>query len=84
MIFQNLPGDLKKRIQLYIYGYCDICLFKNYFFNLKHNVYFYEYISIFHDLWEDYYLLKDPIKYKLICENCFNQTSDNLYYTRYE
>lgn len=80
MIFENLPNDLKKHIQLYVFGHCDVCLFKNYFYNLKHNIFFYEYISIFHDLWQDLHLLKDPIKYKLICKYCFNMISKNLHY----
>lgn len=80
MIFKNLPIDLKKYIETYIYGCCEKCHFKNYYFNLKHDIYFYEYISIFHDLWEDFYLLRDPVKYKLICNFCFDLISDDLHY----
>lgn len=80
MIFKDLPSDLKKYIQLYIYGRCENCKFKNYFFNLRTNIYFYEYISIFSDLWNVYYRLQDPIKYKLLCKYCFELMNDDLHY----
>ena len=71
MIFQDLPIEIKKYIETYLYGFCVKCHLKKYYFNLKHDVHFYEHISIFNDEWEDFFAFKNPIKYKLICDFCF-------------
>lgn len=82
MIFKNLPNDLKFYIKLYTFGECDHCHLINYYWNLKSNITFYEYISIFSDIWDDYYIIdKNPLHFNKICEYCYTSYEDSLHYT---
>lgn len=82
MIFENLPNDLKCFIKTFIFGDCEYCHFKYYYWNLKLDITFYEYITIFSDMWEDYYICnKNPICFNKICDYCYKTFTNSLFYT---
>lgn len=82
MIYKNLPQDLKDFIKTFIFGKCEYCNYEKYYWNLYFDITFYEYITIFSDMWDDYYICnKNPLKFKNICDYCYNIFHNTNYYT---
>ena len=82
MIYKKLPNDLKDFIKTFIFGKCEHCKFKNYYWDLHFNITFYEYVTIFSDMWDDYYVYnKNPLKFNKICNYCYNVFHNTSYYT---
>lgn len=82
MIYKNLPTDLKYFVKTFIFGKCEYCHFTNYYWKLKRNIVFYEYITVYSDIWDGYYICnKNPIQFNKICEYCYKTFLDSLYYT---
>lgn len=82
MIFENLPIDLKFLIKSFIFSKCEYCYLIKTYWNLKSNIIFYEYITIFSDMWDDYYICnKNPICFDKICIYCYEYFTNSLYYT---
>lgn len=78
--FINLPNDIKLYIQSFIFAYCQNCSQKHFFFHLKKNIVFYEYLSIFNDLWNDYYIYdQSSITFNIICNHCYDYYHHSLY-----
>lgn len=78
--FINLPNDIKLYIHSFIFAHCQNCSQKYFFFHLKKNIIFYEYLSIFNDLWNDFYIFdQNSIKFNIICINCYNYYHNYLY-----
>jgi hypothetical protein len=77
----ELPQEIHFKIDEYLFGTCENCFRSFYFWKLHRKVSFYEYVSIFHDLWNDYYVCSEnPIKFNKICSVCFDLYKDDLHY----
>lgn len=81
MIYKKLPNDLKSFIKTFIFGKCEHCGLKHYYWQLKFNIILYEYVSIFSDIWDDYYIYdKNPLKFEKICDYCYQDFDDSSCY----
>jgi len=82
MIYKKLPNDLKEFIKTFIFDKCEHCKFINYYWDLHLNVTFYEYITIFSDIWDDCYIFKKNfIKFDKICHYCYKNFEETSFYT---
>lgn len=69
--------DIKSEIRQFIFGHCEYCGLINYYWQLKRNVVFYEYVSMFHD----YYIYdQNPLKFNIMCVYCYQIHTDNYHY----
>lgn len=71
-IIKSIPNDLIPVIKNYLYGKCNKCNKNCEFWELNKNCIIYKYYSIYED---DFYMQKNPKKYKYLCNKC-----KNLYY----
>ena len=69
-IIKLIPNDLIPIIKDYLLKKCSKCKKKCEFWELNKNCIIYQYYSLFD---EDYYMQKNPKKFKYLCNNCKKQ-----------
>lgn len=66
----KLPNELIDYIISYVFAECNHCLKKTYYLDLQKSVVINKYRHIFDD---DYYLPKESIFFKIICNKCLKK-----------
>lgn len=79
--FYKLPNDIKLYIKDFIFIHCDNCSLINYFWKIKKNIIFYEYLSIFDDNFTHLCVYNQkPISFQFICLYCYEMYVNTNYY----